>query len=372
MEIKLRELTIGDVARGYADNAEEGVTGYNGKLDIRPAYQREFVYNEKQRNAVIHTIMRGFPLNTMYWSRNADGTFELLDGQQRTISFCQFVNNDFSVKDPHDGHDIYFDNMPEDDQIRFLSYKLFVYVCEGSDTERLDWFRTINIAGERLTEQELLNANYTGPWLSHAKRLFSKPNCVAYLKASKWVKDSPIRQEYLETALEWINGGNAGEYMARHQFDDNADELWRHFQNVIDWASSVFTTYRKELCGLDWGRLYATYGQNGYDADAVELKVKELMANDEVTDKKGVFEYVLSGCDERLARKLSKRTFSSADKRTAYERQGGICPKCGEWHDFSDMDGDHIVPWWRGGLTVLDNLQMLCRACNSGKGGKAD
>jgi hypothetical protein len=371
MEITLKEITIGDIVKGYKDNNEQGVVGYGGLLDIRPAYQREFVYKDKQRNAVIDTISKGFPLNVMYWAKNNNGTYELLDGQQRTISFCQFVNGDFSVINKN-GNPQYFHNMTEREQADFLSYKLFIYVCDGADDERLDWFRTINIAGEKLTDQELLNANYVGSWLSSAKLRFSKNNCVAYNLGNKYVKGSPIRQEYLETAIDWISDGKIAEYMAAHQFDENSDELLEHYKKVIEWIEKTFTTYRKEMCGLDWGKLYKTYGDNEYDTDKLEEQIKDLMMNDEVTDKKGVYEYVLSGCDEYIARKLSKRSFSNTDKRTAYERQDGICPKCGEHHEFSEMEGDHIVPWWRGGKTTLDNLQMLCKKCNGVKGGKAE
>lgn len=371
MKITLKEITIGEVAKGYKDNNEQGVVGYDGLLNIRPAYQREFVYKDKQRNAVIDTIMKGFPLNVMYWAKNANGTYELLDGQQRTISFCQFVSGLFSVTDTN-GNPRYFQNMNEKEQSDFLSYKLFIYVCEGSDNERLDWFRTINIAGEKLTDQELLNANYVGTWLSSAKQRFSKTNCVAYNIGNKYVNGSPIRQEYLETAIKWVSDGKVAEYMAAHQFDENSDELYNHYRNVIDWIEKTFTTYRKEMKGLDWGKLYKTYSDNEYDSNELEEQVKELMMNDEVTEKKGIYEYVLSGKDEYIARKLSKRTFSNADKRTAYERQNGICPKCNQHHEFSEMEGDHIVAWWRGGKTTLDNLQMLCKKCNGVKSGKSE
>lgn len=372
MEIKLKEVTVGDVAKGYKDNGEDGVVGYNGLLNIRPAYQREFVYKDKQRDAVMDTILRGYPLNTIYWVKNNDGTFEVLDGQQRTISFCSYVHGDYSIPDKSDGHAVYFHNLTEEQQARILSYKLFIYVCEeGDDKERLDWFRTINIAGEALNEQELLNANYTGEWLSHAKRLFSKTNCNAYKIGSKYVKGSPIRQDYLSTALSWISDGNTAEYMAKHQFDKDAGELWTHYDNIIRWIGTVFTVYRKEMAGLDWGSLYRTYHENRYNPVEVEAMVKNLMEDDEVTEKKGIYEYVLSGCSEHIARRLSKRQFSMTDKRTAYERQNGRCPVCGEEFQFEEMDGDHITAWWRGGKTVLDNLQMVCKKCNGAKGGKS-
>lgn len=373
MKIQHKSISIREIVQGYKDDAENGVIGFDGKLNIRPAYQREFVYKDKQRDAVIETIRKGFPLNVMYWAKNEDGSFELLDGQQRTISFCQFASGVFSMK--IDGAPKYFDRLSDIEQQQILDYKVDIYICEGNDKERLDWFRVINIAGEKLTEQELLNINYTGEWLSDAKRKFSKTNCVAFKIGAKFVKGSPIRQEYLETALDWISEGNIAEYMANHCADKNANELWLYFNNVIEWVKTTFNTdkyYRKEMLGLNWGELYGKYKDTAFDADELEAEIKELMENDEVTDKKGIYEYVLSGKDEMLARKLSKRTFSNSDKRIVYERQNGICPKCGQHYEIDEMEGDHILPWWRGGKTILDNLQMICSKCNKGKAGKMD
>ena len=369
MKIELKEILIKDVAKNYIDSAEEGVVGYDGKLNIRPKYQREFVYDEKKRNAVIDTIFKGFPLNVMYWVKNEDGSYEVLDGQQRTISFCQYINGDFSINNK------YYHNLTQTEKDKIDNYKLMVYFCEGNDKEKLDWFQIINIAGEKLTDQELRNAVYTGPWLTSAKTHFSKTNCAAYLLAKDYVNGSPIRQEYLETALDWISNGNIADYMAEHCEDKNANELWLYFNNVIEWIKTTFNTdkyYRKEMLGLNWGELYNKYHSVAYDSEELETKIKSLMENEEVTEKKGIYEYVLSGEDENLAKKLSKRTFSNSDKRTIYERQNGICPKCGEYHTFEEMDGDHIIPWWRGGKTTIDNLQMLCNKCNKGKGGRME
>jgi hypothetical protein len=368
MKIDRITIKVSDVANGFSDNDEQGVIAYGGKLNVRPAYQREFVYNDKKRNAVIDTIDKGFPLNVMYWAKNDDGTFEVLDGQQRTISFCQYVNGMFSINDR------FFHNLTNDEKEKILNYDLDIYICDGSDKERLDWFRTINISGEKLTDQELLNINYTGEWLSDAKRKFSKTGCVAYKVGSKYVKGSTIRQEYLETALSWISNGNVADYMAKHQHDIDANELWLYFNNVIEWVKTTFDekNYRKEMHGLNWGMLYNVYHNNTYNANELEAKIKALMEDDEVTEKKGVYEYVLSGCSEDLAKKLSKRIFSNSDKRTAYERQNGICPICGNHYEYNEMVGDHIVPWFRGGKTILDNLQMVCSKCNTGKGGKME
>lgn len=368
MRIELQKIKIKDLFDGYINNAEEGVKGYHGKLNIRPAYQREFIYKPKQRDAVIDTVLKGFPLNTMYWVKNEDGTYELLDGQQRTISICQFINGDFSIK--HDGNTKYFSTFLKEIQDQILDYDLMVYICEGTDTEKLDWFRTINIAGERLTDQELLNVNYMGPWLTDAKRIFSKTNCAAYNLGKDYVKGKADRQEILETALDWISGSHIDTYMRDHQHEPTATELWIYFQTVISWVKAAFPNYRSEMNGIQWGHLYNKYHGNTINPIVYEEKVSSLMANTEVTNKKGIYEYVLSGESEDLACKLSTRTFSDADKRSVYERQGGICPLCGEHHDFKDMEGDHRTPWWRGGTTTLDNLQMVCKKCNGKKSGK--
>lgn len=371
MKIEHKLISIRDIAKNFTDNSENGITGLNGLLNIRPAYQREFVYKDNQREAVIQTILKQFPLNVMYWAKNDNDTFEVLDGQQRTISFCQFVNNVFSIK--INKNEMYFHALSESEKEKILNYKIDIYICEGSDQERLDWFRTINIAGEKLTEQELLNINYTGDWLNDAKKKFSKTQCIAYKLANKFVKGSPIRQEYLETVLDWISNNNITNYMAKHCQDKNANELWLYFSKVIEWVKITFNTdnyYRKEMLGLSWGYLYNKYHDNEYDSEELEKKIKELMENEEVTDKKGIYEYILNSEDEALVKKLSKREFSKSDQRTAYEKQDGICPHCGEKYTFSELEGDHIIPWWRGGKTILTNLQMLCKKCNKGKGGK--
>lgn len=370
MEIKLQNIKINEISKGYKDNQLEGVFGMNGKLNIRPPYQREFVYGEKQRRAVIDTILKGFPLNTIYWVDNGNDNYEVLDGQQRTISICQFINGEFSIN--FNGVEMFFHNLPSDVQEKILNYELMVYICEGDNSERLDWFRTINIAGEKLTDQELLNANFVGTWLDDAKRKFSKPNCVAYKIGQKYLKGSPIRQEYLETALNWISEGDIVGYMSKHQHDVNANELWLYFSSIIEWIKTTFgeNNYRKEMQGLNWGELYNKYHNNIYDVVAVENKVNELMANEEVTEKKGVYEYILSGEDENIACKLSKRIFSTADKRTAYERQKGICPITNQYFPIEEMQADHIVAWWKGGTTTLSNLQMISKTANARKGGK--
>ncbi len=360
MKIELNEISIREVAENYVDNAEDGVVGYNGKLNIRPKYQREFVYDEKQRNAVIDTIRKGFPLNVMYWVKNEDGTYEVLDGQQRTVSFCQYINGDFSIDNRA------FHNLTKAERDLILDYKLMIYFCEGNDKEKLDWFKIINIAGEKLTDQELRNAVYTGPWLTNAKLHFSKTNCAAYLLAKDYVNGSPIRQEYLETALSWINNGNVEEYMSIHQHDPNANELWTYFRNVIEWVQLTFTNYRKEMKGINWGVLYNQFKNNTYDTNKLEQEIQTLMIDDDVTNKKGIYSYVLT----RNEKHLNIRAFTENQKRSAYEKQNGICKNCGKHFDIKEMEADHITPWHAGGKTSVDNCQMLCKDCNRRKSGK--
>lgn len=372
MKIELKEVTVREVAEDYSDNDEQGVSGYKGNLNIRPKYQREFVYDEKKRAAVLETIRRGFPLNVIYWALNEDGTYEVLDGQQRTISFCQYVAGDFSVM--IDGRPMAFHNLTQPQKDAILDYELMVYVCEGDETEKLDWFRTINIAGEKLTDQELRNAVYTGPWLTHAKSIFSKSNGAAYGLASKYVPGSPIRQELLETALKWKSGGKIEYYMSDHQHDPTANELWTYFRNVVEWAQLTFTTYRKEMKGVDWGPLYDKFKEESYDPVALEKEISGLMRDPDVTKKKGIFSYVLTGEE----RHLSIRQFDDNMKRAAYEAQKGICAsgtKCKttgnvdgrKVFQLDEMHGDHITPWSKGGKTVAENCQMLCIPCNRDK-----
>lgn len=362
MKIELREITVREVAENYVDNDEEGVVGYNGRLNIRPKYQREFVYDEKKRNAVIDTICKNFPLNVMYWVKNEDDTFEVLDGQQRTISFCQYVHGDFSIENRA------FHNLTQTEKEQILNYKLMIYFCEGNDKEKLDWFKIINIAGEKLTDQELRNAVYTGPWLTHAKSIFSKSNCAAYLLSKDYVNGSPIRQEILETALSWISKGEIEKYMSIHQHDPNANELWTYFRNVIDWVKLTFPTYRKEMKGIEWGSLYDEFHTKLFDTDKLEQEIRALMMDDEVTKKKGIYPYVLT----RDEKHLNLRTFTPGQKREAYERQNGICPRCGpeKHYAFEEMEADHITPWHEGGKTNPENCQMLCKRHNREKSGK--
>ena len=357
MKIELQKIKVKDIFNGYTDNDEEGVVGYGGKLDIRPKYQREFVYDEKKRAAVIDTINKGFPLNVMYWAKTGDDTYEVLDGQQRTVSFCQYLNGDFSFEGK------YAHNLTKDQREKIENYDLFIYICEGTDGEKLDWFKIINIAGEKLTDQELRNAVYAGPWLTDAKRHFSKNNCAAYGLAEKYMSGAVNRQEYLEKALKWISKGNIEEYMATHQNSENASELWQYFQTVINWVKIVFPNYRKEMKGIEWGDLYNKFHDITYDAQKLEGIIVQLMQDEDVTSKKGIYEYLLSG-DERH---LSIRTFPDSMKREAYERQAGICPDCKQHFEIEEMEADHITPWSQGGRTIAENCKMRCRDCNRRK-----
>lgn len=360
MNIKLYEIPIRDVVNGYVDSAENGVTAYGGRLNVRPAFQREFIYKDKQRDEVVNTIRKGFPLNVMYWVKNDDGNYEVLDGQQRTISFCQYYEGDFSID--HRG----FDNLTEEEKNQFLDYKLMIYICEGTDKEKLDWFKIINIAGVQLTDQELRNAIYTGPWLSEAKRYFSKSACPAYQIAEDYMKGSTIRQDYLETALKWISardGIEIEDYMAAHQHDTNCNELWLYFQSVINWVKVLFPNYRKEMKGLDWGIYYNQHKDQNYDPATMEKKIVKLMEDDDVTKKSGIYEYLLDGQEKHL----SIRAFTMSMKRAAYERQKGICPVCHKHYEIDEMQADHITPWSKGGRTTADNCQMLCAEDNRRK-----
>lgn len=360
MKIELKEITVKQLTDGYKDNAEDGVVGFGGKLDIRPPYQREFIYKDKQRDAVINTLTKEFPLNVMYWAVRDDGTYEIIDGQQRTISVCQYVKGEFSFEK------LYFHNLQDDKQEQILNYKLTVYLCSGTDSERLDWFRTINIAGEKLTDQELRNAVYSGSWVTDAKRYFSKSGCAAYGLGSDYLTGSPIRQEYLETAIKWISDDNIEEYMAKHQHDQNAAALWRYFQDVITWAQTTFVKKRKFMKGVDWGTLYNKYKDAKFDTKKIEEETAKLILDDDVTKKSGIYPYILTGNEKYL----SIRAFTDAMKQKVYEKQKGKCIVCKKEFDIEEMEADHITPWHEGGKTNEKNCQLLCKEDNRRKSGK--
>ena len=360
MNIELIEITIAQLAEGYEDNNEAGVIGYNGKLDIRPPYQREFIYKDKQRDAVIDTVTKDFPLNVMYWAVREDGNYEVIDGQQRTISICQYVDGDFAYNNK------YFHNLQNDEQEQILNYKLMVYFCSGTDSEKLEWFKTINIAGEELTNQELRNAVYSCSWVSDAKRYFSKNGCPAYSIGGDYLKGSAIRQDYFETAIKWISKESIESYMASNQHEPNANELWLYFQSVINWIKAVFPSYRREMKGIEWGYLYNEFKDQKFDSAKLEESITILMQDEDVTKKKGIYWYLLTGKEKYL----NIRAFSPNQKREAYERQKGKCPVCKNEFGIEEMEGDHITPWHEGGKTDAENCQMLCKEDNRRKSGK--
>ena len=377
MKIRLEHIAVRDLFDGYQDHGEKGVGAYGGKLDVRPAYQREFIYKPEQQRAVIDTLSKGYPLNVMYWSDQGDGSYELIDGQQRTLSICTFLNNDFSCEGLFgNSQPLKFGTLPEDLRKKLLDYELTVYICDGTESEKLEWFRTINIAGEELTDQELRNAVYTGPWVSEAKRYFSKTGCAAHGLGSNYLKGIAIRQDYLEAVIYWYGDRenpkqSIEECMIEHQHDPDAQDLWEYFRRVIAWVEKLFPTYRKEMKGLHWGIFYNRHHQYTYDPQSLEQEVSRLMADDDVTKKSGIYQYVLEktiGNNDPSV--LNIRAFTESQKRTAYEQQGGVCAYCGKKFDYKEMEGDHITPWRLGGKTEAQNLQMLCKDCNRRKGKK--
>ena len=406
MSINLAQIKLRDLFEGYTNNDEDGIVGYNGRLFIRPKYQREFIYSEKEQIAVIDTVKKGFPLGIMYWAiardkhgnkiLDADGndTYELMDGQQRTLSCCEFLNNNLTVNFQK-FFNIQCSNPELADQI--LDYELSVYICDGTVADKLAWFRTINIAGKPLTEQELLNAQYVGEWLTKAKRYFSKTGCTAAeftvtrdKKASDYMNGNPIRQDYLSTVLRWIadyqgltsrtDGGDT--YMANHQGDDTATEIKNYYVAVMEWVGSKFKAYRKQMKGLPWGYWYNKYQRGELanniitkTADEIEAEIVRLIGDDEVETIKGIYEYIITG-EEKY---LSLRQFDDKTKRRVYEAQDHKCPYCDQRigghtyaqdvteYDYKEMEGDHIIPWSQGGKTDENNCQMLCKWHNSHK-----
>lgn len=373
MDIKLNEIPIRDIFEGYINegDTEMGVTGYDDQLCIRPRYQRNYVYKDNQRDEVVRTVKNGYPLSIFYWvdlgeSREDQDAprYEVLDGQQRTISICDYIDGVFSV----DGH--YFDSLPNDIRKKILDYKLLVYICTGDDSEKLKWFQTINIAGEPLTPQELRNAIYSGPWVSDAKSHFSKSNGAAVGLAGDYMAGEANRQVYMETAIRWhmqVTGDETIEaYMSKRKNEHTATELWSYFRSVIEWVEAIFPHKRtSQMKGLPWGEYYnAHHKRKDLDPDALEKQIQALLADPDVTKKKGVYEYVLTG-DERA---LNIRAFDERMRLEAYEQQKGNCAICGKHFKLADMHGDHVKPWSKGGRTVAENCQMLCTECNLKKG----
>lgn len=373
MKIEPKQIKVRDVLDSYADNGDDGVFAYGGRLAIRPPYQREFVYNDQQAEAVIQTVLKGFPLNVMYWVKVDNDRYEVLDGQQRTLSVMQYLKHKFSIA--LDGRKYYWDALPDDRYNAIMNYEFMVYICEGEESEKLDWFRVVNIAGEKLTEQELRNSVYTGKWLSDAKRYFSKRNCAAKRMSDKYITGDPNRQELLEKALrgicEYQGISEITEYMAQHKSDADADELWQYFQDVAHWVEKIFPKYFSDMKGLDWCHLYNEYHKRAYNSAVMTSEVKRLHEDEDVQKSKGIYEFLLCrDTDPFAGRLLNLRTFDKRDKLAAYSRQDGICPVCKEHFEFEEMEGDHIKPWSKGGQTTPDNCQMLCKSCNGKKSDK--
>ena len=360
MKIELKNITVKDLANGFEDNGEGGVVGYNGKLDIRPPYQREFVYSDEKRNAVIDTLKKNFPLNVMYWAARSDGNYEIIDGQQRTISICQFIHNIFNYEKK------YFQNLQQDEQENYLNYELTIYLCDGTETEKLEWFKTINIAGEELTNQELRNAVFHGPWVTDAKKWFSKTNCPAYVVGKDYLLGSPIRQDYLETVIKWYSQNQIEDYMGQNQKKENANELWNYFKDMIEWLELNFKE-KKIMQGVQWGEFYNKFKSKNLDPKKIENEANKLLTFDEtITNQKGIYPYILTR-DEKY---LNIRKFTQNIKMRVYKKQKEKCKFCDEIFDISQMHADHIIPWNKEGKSTEENCQLLCIPCNLKKSDK--
>ena len=350
MDIKEQQIKIKDLVEGYVNNDEEGVIGYGGKLNIRPIYQREFRYGEKEKHAVINTVLQGFPLNTFYWAKNNENGFEVLDGQQRTLSICEYFKNRFSYTFPNSDMPMYYDNLQPDHKEKFLNYKILTYLCSGTPSQKLEWFEVINIKGLDLTPQERKNAVFAGPWTTDAKRYFSKTGCAAYGLAGPYLRGVANKQEYLETAIKWISKNNISEYMGLMQNESSANQLWLYFNSVIEWVKINFPNYRREMKGIEWGFLYNEFKDKTLDPNDLEKKIGNYMQDDEIQRKKGIYEYLLTGKEKFL----NLRTFTENQKREMYERQEGKCAIRGTHYPIEEMEADHIKRWVDGGKTVID------------------
>ena len=385
MEIARKSITIRELCEGYVNESEtqieDAVKAYGGKLCVRPAFQRAFVYDKKQENAVIDTAMKGFPLNIMYWVDNGDGTYDCLDGQQRTISLCNFVDgiSSFSAEWFNGGKKNYIHTIQRIDPDmyeRFMNYELEVYICRGAKAERMEWFRTINIAGEELYPQELRNANYVSPWLTDAKRYFSKANasstakCPAERVGGQYTNKNANRQEILAPVISWFIGSTEDadlcQYMEDHINDPDASELWNYFNNIIDWINEIFPgVYDKGMASVNWGALYNQYGEDDLDPDDICAKFDELIEFKASKELDISVAKIVEYCITRDEKLLKHRQFSEPQRSTLYNRQNGICPDCGQHFLKADMHAHHIVPWYNGGLTEISNGVMLCKECHT-------
>jgi 5-methylcytosine-specific restriction endonuclease McrA len=380
------DITVRDMCEGFVYNELEGkgLFGLSGKLTIQPEYQRNYIYADGKKDvAVVESLLKGYPLGLIYFVKVGYDKFEVLDGQQRITSFGRYVTNKFAVKDEN-GMQQYFRGIAEDKQAKILDAKLTIYECEGTESEIKEWFKTINIAGVPLNDQELLNAVYSGPFVTLAKQEFSNSQNANIQKWSTYVKGPANRQKFFERALDWVSKGNIGDYMSRHRYDDNITELKNYFNSVIDWASGVFSDVEDEMCGLEWGRLYEQYHNQPYDPQKVSAEVRKLYADPYVKRRKGVFEYILGGLVQTEL--LEIRIFDEATKRAVYAKQKqeaeaaktSNCPLCALGNDanknkiwaLNEMDADHVTAWSKGGATDIANCQMLCKTHNRAKGNK--
>ncbi|MBQ4442615.1 MAG: DUF262 domain-containing protein [Bacteroidales bacterium] len=379
-------ITVRDICNGFVYNEleEKGLYGLSGKLVIQPEYQRNYIYGDGKKDvAVIDSLLKEYPLGLIYFNEREDSILEVLDGQQRITSIGRFVTDRFSIIDAH-GVPQYFSSLPVNLQDLIMDSKLLIYVCKGSEQEIKEWFKTINIEGKPLKPQELLNAIYSGSFVTLCKQVFSNRKLHIMQKWQAYVSGEVNRQAIFERALDWVSKGDIEGYMSRHRHDTNIDPIKLHFENVIQWIESVFPTYYDQMCGLEWGRLYDTYHANPYSPSAVDAEVARLFADDSVEDKKGIFEYVLGG--KKDTKLLKIRIFSNADKSTVYHRQTAAakaagesnCPLCALGHDatrtkiwkLEEMDADHVTAWSKGGATSIANCQMLCKTHNRAKGNK--
>ncbi len=381
-------ITVNEICDGFVYNEIEGkgLFGLSGKLTIQPEYQRNYIYASdggKKEMAVIESVLKGYPIGLIYFNKLSDINFEVLDGQQRITSLGRFVSNKFAIKDEN-GLEQYFNGMAKDKKNKILETKLLIYECKGTESEIKEWFKTINIAGVPLNDQELLNAVYSGQFVTLCKEEFSNSQNANIQKWSAYIKGSANRQDYLECALDWVSKGNIGDYMSLHRFDKNIDELKIYFNSVIDWVSSVFTDVESEMRGLEWGRLYEEYHRKAYSPKIVSDQVKELYGDPYIKNRKGIFEYILGGSQE--TKLLEVRVFDEAIKKSVYTKQtkaaeeGGKsnCPLCAIGHDSNrtkilkqnEMDADHVTAWSKGGVTDIKNCQMLCKTHNRAKGNK--
>ena len=381
------DWTVGDICKGfiYDKNENKGLFGLDGKLIIQPEYQRNYIYGDGKKDvAVVESLLKGYPLGLIYFVLNADGMYEVLDGQQRITSFARFVNQSWQFAVERNGKPRYFNSLDPDEKKKIVDAPLTIYVCEGEPSEIQEWFETINIAGVPLVKQELRNASYHGAFVTKARAVFSNTANANMNRWQTYAKGDPKRQAILEAALDWVSNGDIDGYMAKHRNDDGIDELKNHFDTVIDWVDSVFEYTGSEMCGREWGRLYREYHTNAYSKDAVSKRVNELLADTQVSDRKGIFEFILGG--EKDTSLLNIRVFDAKTKKAVYDAQtkaakgNGIsnCPLCALGHSsnaqriykLDDMDADHVTAWSKGGATDAANCQMLCKTHNRAKGNR--